>query len=234
VHEAAGNGRSDDVLADLIERAPFGAPFFNTHQGIIMQSIVYPNGNAKITVPATGSVAVFTVGQSSASVYRELGYPNAPSTLSLLGVVKNQQTVFGSYTAGATIIIEAGADPVFYEVGIAPVVKSTIGQLQSTPGVLNATGALTAAMMLSGIVTSTTAAAVAGTVPTGTVLDAASQFAIGDCFDWSVIATGANAFTVTAATDHTIVGAAAVATATSGRFRTRKTAANTYVTYRIA
>ena len=44
---------------------------------------------------------------------------------------------------------------------------------------------------------------------------------------------GANAFTVTAATGHTIVGAAAVANSTSGRFRTRKTAANTFVTYRI-
>lgn len=199
-----------------------------------MQSIVYPNGNAKIVVPATESIAVFTQGPSSASVYRELGYPNHPTTLSLLGVVKNEQTVFGAYASGATIVIEAGADPVYYEVGVAPVVQSTIGAIQGTPGVLNATGALTAAMMLSGIVTSTTAAAVAGTVPTGTVLDAASQFEIGDCFDWSVIATGANAFTVTAATDHTIVGTAAVATATSGRFRTRKTAAGVFVTYRLS
>ena len=99
---------------------------------------------------------------------------------------------------------------------------------------LNATGALTAAMILSGIVTSTTAAAVAGTLPTGAVLDAASEFAIGDSFDWSVIATGANAFTVTAAaTGHTVVGTAAVATVTSGAWRTRKTAAETFVSYRI-
>jgi len=44
---------------------------------------------------------------------------------------------------------------------------------------------------------------------------------------------GSNAFTVTAATGHTIVGAAAVAASSSGLFRTRKTAANTFVTYRI-
>jgi hypothetical protein len=65
------------------------------------------------------------------------------------------------------------------------------------------------------------------------VLDAASEFAIGDSFDWSVINTGPDSFTVTAATDHTIVGVAAVATLTSVMWRSRKTAANVFVSYRI-
>lgn len=199
-----------------------------------MQSTIYANGNAKVTVPAGESIAVFTQGQSQVSVYRELGYPNRPPTIALLGVVKNQMTVFGSYSGGATIIIDAGADGAAYEVGVAPVVVPTIGAVQSTPGVLNATGALTAAMMLSGIVTSTTAAAVAGTVPTGATMDLASQFEVNDCFDWSVINTGANTFTVTAASGHTLVGVAAVATVTSARWRTRKTAADTFVSYRLA
>lgn len=200
-----------------------------------MQSIVYPNGSVSIAVPATESVAVYTYGQSQALVYRELGFPNFPPIRTLLGVVRNGQTVFGAYASGATLIIEAGADQVLYEVGVAPVVQEAMANsLQGTPGVLNATGALTAAMMLSGIVTSTTAAAVAGTVPTGATMDLASQFEIGESFDWSVIATGANAFTVTAASGHTLVGTAVVATLTSGRFRTRKTAADTFVTYRLA
>lgn len=190
-------------------------------------------GKAEITVPATESVAVYTEG--SAKVYRKLGYPNQPESLSLLGTVEAGQTVFGAYASGATIVIEADAFDVDYMVGVAPIVDSILQtRLQADPGVLNATGALTAAMMFAGIVTSTTAAAVAATVPTGTVLDAAGDFAINDSFDWSAIATGANAFTVTAAADHTLVGTAAVATVTSGRFRTRKTAANTFVTYRIA
>jgi hypothetical protein len=88
--------------------------------------------------------------------------------------------------------------------------------------------------MSAGIVTSTTAAAVTGTLPTGAVLDASSSFQIGDSFDWKVINTGAtNAFTVAAATGHTIVGSATVALSTSARFRTAKTAAATFVTYRI-
>jgi hypothetical protein len=65
-------------------------------------------------------------------------------------------------------------------------------------------------------------------------MDAASSFAVNDSFNWSVINTGGNTFTVTAATGHTIVGAAAVSGGTTGNFRTRKTAANTFVSYRIA
>lgn len=197
-----------------------------------MSNIIYENGNATVVIPATESIAIYTKG--TASVYRVVGYPNYPSTKDLIGTVSNEQTVFGAYASGATIIVEAGAAEVSYEVGVAPVVQSLYDvQVQGDPVAVNVTGAVSAASMLGGIVTSTTAAAVAGTIPTGSVMDAASEFAIGDSFDWSVIATGANAFTVTAATGHTIVGAAAVATATSGLFRTRKTAADTFITYRI-
>ena len=197
-------------------------------------NVVYLQGGLEvdITIPAGESIAVYT--KDVAQVYRILGYPNVPSTKSLLGTVTNGQTVFGPYSSGATIRINAGAAEVLYQVGTGPVVTELKGQrLQGDPGVLNATGTLTAAMILSGIVTSTTAAGVTATLDTGTVLDAASEFAVGDSFDWSAIATGANAFTVTASTGHTIVGAGAVATVTSGAFRTRKTAANTFVTYRI-
>lgn len=197
-------------------------------------NVVYLQGGLEvdITIPAGESIAVYT--KDVAQVFRILGYPNVPSTKSLVGTVTGGQTVFGPYTSGATIRINAGASKVLYQVGTAPVITELKGlRLQETPGVLNATGTLTAAMILAGIVTSTTAAAVAATLDTGTVLDAASEFAIGDSFDWSVINTGGNAFTVTASANHTIVGVAAVATVTSGLFRTRKTAANTFVTYRI-
>ena len=197
--------------------------------------IVHPNGKATVTLSANESIAVQSVGKCQ--VYRQLGYPNVPSTISLLGTVNNGETVFGPYTSGATIIIEAGATEVAYETGLDPVVLSQrTAQSQGAPGVLNATGALTAAMMLTGIVTSTTAAAVAGTVPTGAVMDTEVEgMQIGSSFDWSVITTGANAFTVTAAASgHTLVGNMVVAAGKAGMFRTRKTAAATYVTYSLA
>jgi hypothetical protein len=198
-----------------------------------MQFSVYDQGKATVVIAAGESIAVAT--QGVATVSRILGFPNHPDTLTALGTVNNAQTVFGPYASGATIQVEAQAATVFYETGTSPVVQSFYNaQLQPAPVALDATGPLTATAILNGLVTSTTAAAVAGTLPTGAVLDLASEFAVGDSFDWSVIATGANAFTVTAAAGHTIVGTAAVATVTSGRFRTRKTAANTFVTYRMS
>jgi hypothetical protein len=169
-------------------------------------------------------------------VFQEVGFPNFVESQDLLGVVDSETTVFGPFAAGATIVIQAGASGATYAVGTDPVISdSGKYQTQDTPGVLNATGTITPAMILSGILTSTTAAAVAGTLPTGAVLDAASEFAVGDSFDWSVIATGANAFTVTAAaTGHTVVGTGAVATVTSAIWRTRKTAADTFVSYRLS
>lgn len=105
---------------------------------------------------------------------------------------------------------------------------------QGAPGALNATGDLTAALILGGIVTSTTASAVTATLPTGTVMDAAVKIEIDDAIEWSVINTGSNAFTVTAAASgHTVVGDGEVAGGTSGRFLTRKSAAGTFVTYRL-
>jgi hypothetical protein len=197
-------------------------------------NIVFNQGTATVTVPAAESIAVQS--HSATSVFNEVGYPNFPETQDLLGVVENETTVFGPYAAGATIVIQAGASGATYAVGTDPVISdSGKYQTQDTPGVLNATGTITPAMILSGILTSTTAAAVAGTLPTGAVLDAASEFAVGDSFDWSVIATGANAFTVTAAaTGHTVVGTGAVATVTSAAWRTRKTAADTFVSYRLS
>ena len=196
-------------------------------------NVVFAQGTVTVTVPSGEKIAV--QAYSSASVFQEVGYPNFPESQNLLTVVENTTYVSAAFTNATNVTIQAGASGATYAVGTDPVVSDDGKfQLQGTPGVLNATGALTAAMILSGIVTSTTAAAVAGTLPTGAVLDAASEFAIGDSFDWSVIATGANAFTVTAAaTGHTIVGTAAVATVTSGAWRTRKTAAETFVSYRI-
>ena len=197
-------------------------------------NIVFAQGTATVAVPAGEKIAV--QAYSPASVFQEVGFPNFPEANDLLSVVENTTYVSSAFTNATNVIIQAGASGAAYAVGTAPVISNSGKyQDQGTPGVLNATGALTAAMMLSGIVTSTTAAAVAATVPTGTVLDAASEFAIGDSFDWSVINTGAtNAFTVTAATDHTLVGVAAVAAVTSAIWRTRKTAANTFVSYRIS
>lgn len=110
---------------------------------------------------------------------------------------------------------------------------------QAAPTAKTADATLTIAELLTRIITVTSASAVALTLPTGTLTDAGvlgGTLPADYGFDWSVINLGSSsgAVTMTAGTGHTYVGAAAVAIGTSARFRTRRTAANTYVTYRVA
>lgn len=197
--------------------------------------LLAPNGTVTVTIPAGESIAVYSQGY--ANVSRAVGYPNYPGKVQAVGTVNNSQAVFGPYSSGAQIIIEAiGGVDVQYEVGSAPVVKQDRREatVQPTPAAVNVTGTLTVGNLLGGLITSTTAAAVTGTLPTGTLTDAGSDFLVDEAFDWAVVNTGAtNAFTVDAGSGHTVVGNMVVAASSSGSFRTRKTAANTFVTYRL-
>jgi hypothetical protein len=117
---------------------------------------------------------------------------------------------------------------------------------QPTP-TAETTGAvtLTIAKLLTGIITGAPSDARAYTLDTGANIDAIDRFDIGDSFEWTLINTETAAndhtITVTAATGHTIIGNPTVLSAhadtiksSSGTFRTVKTAASTYVSYRIA
>lgn len=204
-----------------------------------MSNIVATNGKATVTIPSGESIAVFTQGE--AQVSRTIGFPNYPDQTTLIGTVKNGQTVFGSYSSGATIVVEStGSQPVFYEVGTAPQVQQLRlnAQVQGAPTDIADGGSMvfTAASLLGGIVTATPTAGRNIQLPTGAAIDAASEFAIGDSFDFSLVTLAAFALTITVNTGVTIVGAPATA-GTSGaaaRFRVRKTAADTFVVYRIA
>lgn len=202
-----------------------------------MSGIIYSNGYAEVVVAAGGYLAVSS--DQDAKVYQKnitSNQPNFPYGAALLGLVIATQTVFGPYANGGTFIVESGAGRTFWAKGLSPRCADFLQKKnQPAPGVLNATGALTAALVQGSLVTSSTAAAVVATLDTGTIMDTSADLAINDSFDWSAINTGgANAFTVTAAAGHTIVGSGIVALTTSGHFRTVKTAANTYITYRLS
>lgn len=202
-----------------------------------MSNNLVRDGVVTVTVPAGGSIAVFSEGQ--VSVARNATSPNFPARQVQIGTVApNTQQVFGPFTPATEIVLDAvGGFNVLYEVGTNPVVQQfrLLAPVQVDPGTLNATGTLTAQLCLTGIVTSTTAAAVTATLDTGAAMDPKSLWNINDSFDWTVINTGAtNAFTVTAAASgHTVVGSGTVALSSSAQFRTRKTAAATFVTYRL-
>jgi len=118
-------------------------------------------------------------------------------------------------------------------------------KITSAPTAVNTSATLASSDMLNGIVTSTTAAAVTMTLPSGTAIDTAitagnylpNGAATNQSWDWSVINTGATnsvTLSVSGVTGHTTVGNLVIGPTTSGRFTTRKTASATYVTYRIA
>lgn len=113
---------------------------------------------------------------------------------------------------------------------------------QAAAGALNATGTLTAALMLGGIITSTTAAAVTATLDTGANLEAAllalyPALGVNDYFEFSIINTGGtNAVTVATASGWTDGGGgftAAPAAQIVARYGVRRTAASTFTIYRV-
>ena len=204
-------------------------------------SFVLPQGNSgDIIIPANESIAVAC--QGSAQVSRKLGYPNYPDQVTLIGTVtvSNGQTVFGPYASGAVIVIEAsGGVTAFYEVGTEPVVQQgrLNAQVQVTPANITDGGSMgfSPANLLTGYVTATPTTGRNIQLPTGAELDLATNMAVNDSFDWTLATLAAFALTITVDTGHTIIGAAATA-GTSGataRFRTRKTAADTFVSYRL-
>lgn len=121
-------------------------------------------------------------------------------------------------------------------------------RIQPTPATMTTAASILINDMVKGIINATptaTGATVAYTLPTGTLCDSKLRFDIDESFDWVLINNALAALdtiTVTASTGHTLVGGAIVQslhvttggiTGYSATFRTRKTGANTYVTYRI-
>ena len=149
-----------------------------------MSSILAAQGRVEITLTATQKLAVATRG--SVQVFRSLGYPNYPTTVSKLSTINNSTSTFGTYTGGATLILEnTDAFPVYYDVGTAPIVtENQSNSYQGDPATATATATLTVAQVVNGLLVATPAAAVNYTLPTGALLDAGAAFAIGDSFFW--------------------------------------------------
>jgi len=198
--------------------------------------VIFTQGTAVVTVPAGEKIAVQAF--SPASVFQEVGFPNFPDSQDLLTTVENTTYVSPEFTNATIVTIQAGASGAYYSVGVAPDISNNGNwQPQGAPADIADGGSMvaTAANVLTGIITATPTQARNIQLPTGANLDLATEWAIGDSFDFTVITLAAFALTLTVNTNVTIVGSAATA-ATAGaaaRFRIRKTAADTFVVYRI-
>ncbi len=222
--------------------------------GVFAQTTkVYPNGTVDVVVPAAQYVNVFTGGSGVTVVKKQVGGPSSNMALRFAvetgSPVTNQETVFGPYTLGTTLRIEAGPDGAFYSLSVAGAATNCLQQMprpaytQLAPATYNTTSTLLATDMMGGIITSTqsTGATISVTVSSGTLTDAAAGLSIGQAFPWTLInlsTSAANTVTLVAGTGHTIVGdtitqcSALTTGCSTSRWLTRKTAANTFVTYR--
>ena len=196
-------------------------------------SVIASQGTAEVVVPANESIALQSITQTQ--VFKVVGFPNYPEQNDLESTFTGYK-VLGPYSAETTLIINAGAAPVEYQIGVAPVVFGS--NYQGTPTTQNTAATLTTAKVMSGLITTTqaTGATIAVLLPNGADMELAAQFDVGDFFDWVLVnlSTGANTVTITnAASGNNINGAAIVAVSASAQFRTYKTATNTFATYRI-
>jgi hypothetical protein len=200
---------------------------------------VAPGGSADVVVPASSAIAVDCIGGGFQVFQLVAGSPNQPASLNQLAdIAASVTTQYTSpvFTSATTVrVIATGNVAACYEVGTAPTVKRFRDDFKSTlPVAVNATATLTVAQMLTGVITSSTAAAVSATLPTAAIFDAGSSWAPLDAIDFVVVNTGAtNAFTIVTATGWTLIGNMAVAASSSAAFRMQKTAAGAFNLIRV-
>jgi len=107
---------------------------------------------------------------------------------------------------------------------------------QSTPTSKSAPAVLTAAELQSRIIRFTGTVNTTLTYPTGTTIDAGlpAEKINNTAFDFSLIHTGTGTVTLAANTGVTLIGSHSVSAGESAMFRIRRTASNTFVSYRIS
>jgi len=104
---------------------------------------------------------------------------------------------------------------------------------QQAPTSKGAAATLTGAELITGIL-NTTGTTYTITLPTGTTIEGALTWSANNvAMDWFVINTASGTITI-GANGNTTLGSLTLATGTSGHFRIRRTAANTFTVYRLA
>lgn len=209
--------------------------------------------NASFTI---GNVTHYRAGQgtfgASSTVSAQYGFLSsgnligagsnfAFAAIDVSGVTSGK--VAYAFWSGNNVATGGGTTWGFYGFGTAwsyfsaPVIFDT-NLWVDAPAPTVATGAatLTAAQIRTGIV-STTGTSYTLTLPTGTDIDSSftgipANVNIG--FDVSFVNTASGTITIAVNTGVTSLGSLTIATGTSAMFRFRRTAANTYVVYRIA
>lgn len=187
---------------------------YTAGQSVTVAATTNTSLNGTFTITSTPATTTFTYAQTAADI------PSGADT-------------------GSTVVVGRWN---FYANGTAPnyfaadVRTNTTYLSTVSPTNSNTSATATAASLIAGIRTGTPAANIDLTLPLGTDMDAAfMSLQNNQAFQWSVINLAAATYNITvlANTGHTVVGNMVVGPASSGSFITRKTASNTFVTYRV-
>lgn len=191
------------------------------------------------TTSATGTATPDTVSlgvtfSNAAGANAKLRLFNSGALTYGLGVSSNQL----DYMA------PSAASHVWYVAGVESLRITSASNFQATGGGLimpaqvaptskGAAATLTGAELITGLLQYTGAADTV-TLPTGTNIEGALTWTANNVsLDWYVINTGSGTCTI-GANGNTTVGTLTVTNGTSGHFRIRRTAANTFTVYRMA
>ena len=172
-------------------------------------------------VVANGGTGTGTAG--IAAFNNITGYSATGAT----GTTSTNLVFSGSPTLSGTLTISGAT---FNTGGITYIYQPTITTVSASGA-----NTLTIAQLLTEIINYTGTAISTFTLPTGTLMDGGITGIVSNvAFDWSIVNTVAFAITMAAGTAHTYVGNTTIAANVSARFRSVRTGATTWVTYRLS
>ncbi|MCK9429726.1 MAG: hypothetical protein M0R17_06945 [Candidatus Omnitrophica bacterium] len=216
--------KMNEVVTYLNSYLPSGALSVDTisektsGSGVTVDSVLLKDGKVHAADGAYDDPAITFASTSTMGFYK--------SSAAELGVAVEDQFV-ARFSVNKGLALNQVTSGRYIKTQAAPVNSNTDPANKATM----------ADSFIAGLLTATPVGAINYTLPTGTQMDTAcaSRVSADEAFDFNIINIGAGGIiTFVAADGFTIVGNAAVAAATSATFRVRKTAANTFVLYRIA
>lgn len=129
----------------------------------------------------------------------------------------NEISYAGGYNSNKPMVLGVSSTPVAFSYSGGQIKMNLLAEVMA-PTAVNATATLTAAQVVAGYVTSTSAAAVTMTMPTGTLLGAAVGATQGTILEFYVDNTaGANTVTVAVGVNGILSDAAATTAASFGQ-----------------
>lgn len=171
---------------------------------------------------------------------------NSTSTLSLSEQAVLDGVTAGTVTASKAVVVDSNKDVGDFRDLTAAYLFGIAAPTQGAPHAATTSATLTAANILTGIITVNQGAGASSAqqLPLATAMDTAlPRFAAGDAFDFSVInisTVAAEDASITTNTGWTLAGNmdiasnAAATDKSAGRFRARKTGAGAWTLYRLS